>query len=436
MKSARQRLLRHPVVLLFVVVLYKGLVDLAYADTYHFYAYWGLFEWQPKPASIALGWALALVSTPVIYYCLVVGTLSSSIFLVLVLCAWYPFTALVGHRADYPFAYIVAVSIYWLILSVSYRVIPVLSVAVLRKKAIVFLYPAVALLVFAVVYVWATYAGMHLQFHLFEGLYEQRALAREYAVPGYLGYVLIFADNFLPVVMLYFFLKKKPLLGGILAVVIFLNFSITASKQLIFLLAIALLAGIFRKIRFTNQKVFIALLVLLAASLIEHLLFDSIVLNALLPYRIMFIPSELHYSYFTFFSEGGFDFYRQGPLKFFFASEYSTGIAFLVGEQAIGDLTARANNGLFSAAFMNLGYIGAILSPWPIAIFLRILDGAAAFTDNRLRPILIAYVSFVMIGIPLYTAALSSGFIGLILFLYLMGDYTENRIGGRAELVK
>lgn len=436
MNSARQGLLRHPIVLFCVLLLYKGLIDLAYADTYDFYAYWGLFEWQPELGSVALGWVLALMATPLVYYCLAESTLSSSIVLVLILCAWYPFTTLVGHRADYPFAYIAAVSTYWLILSVAYRVIPVLSVAMLRKKATVFLYPAVALLVFAVVYVWATYAGMHLQFHLFEGLYEQRALAREYAVPGYLGYVTVFADNFLPVAMLYFFLKKKPFLAIILALAIFLNFSITATKQLIFLLAIALLAGIFRNIRFTNQKVLFAVLVLLAASLFEYQLFDSIVLNALLPYRIMFIPSELQYSYFTFFSEGGFDFYRQGPLKFFFASEYSTGIAFLVGEQAIGDLTARANNGLFSAAFMNIGYIGAILSPWPIAIFLRILDGAAAFTDNRLRPILIAYVSFVMIGIPLYTAALSSGFIGLILFLYLMGDYTKNRIGGRAELVK
>ena len=49
-------------------------------------------------------------------------------------------------------------------------------------------------------------------------------------------YLLLFADNILPFAVVYYLFKKKYIVGLIIAVVVYLNFSITAQKQVIFLL--------------------------------------------------------------------------------------------------------------------------------------------------------------------------------------------------------
>ena len=107
-------------------------------------------------------------------------------------------------------------------------------------------------------------------------------------------------------------------------------------------------------------------------------------------------------------------------MRAFYDSDYTTGLAFLIADFTIGDIGARANNGLFSDAYQNLGPLGILIMPILTILYLKTLDGATENTDQRLYFVLLLYISFVLLGIPLTTALLSSGLFALMLVLYFL----------------
>lgn len=409
-----------------LLAVYKYIVDLSYEQTFALYEYWGMFSLMKSAAASKLGWALCFLCLPVLVRLLRQETISALVILLLLLCSYVPFTSLVGYRADYPASYIMGMVAFWIVLYCAYEVIPPIGIEVLRKFGSQLLLPVAILLSVVVLYVWFFYAGMRVQLSLFEGVYEAREEARGYHIPTLLGYVLVLADNILPLLMAYLFLVKRYFFGTLLGLIAFANFSITATKQVVALLFLGVITAIFRKLTISKYSILLILIILMFLSVVEPFVLNTNVLNALLPYRIFFIPSEIHFGYFTFFSENPLDLYRQGPLKLFFSSEYKTGIAFLIGDQMIGQISARANNGLFSEAFMNMGYMGLLITPLFTAFYLRLLDGAARFIRKSLYPLVGALVAFVLIGIPFYTAMLSSGLLALVFCLYLIGEKNIN----------
>jgi hypothetical protein len=93
-------------------------------------------------------------------------------------------------------------------------------------------------------------------------------------------------------------------------------------------------------------------------------------------------------------------------------------IQFLMGGYSIGDFSARANNGLFSDAYMNLGVVGVLIYPIILAVYLRILDGAANGLPDRIMPVIVIYVAFVLLGMTFTSALFTSGLLPLIFLLY------------------
>ena len=112
--------------------------------------------------------------------------------------------------------------------------------------------------------------------------------------------------------------------------------------------------------------------------------------------------------------------FSQSLLKFYYDDVPRENIQFILGEYAIGEYSARANNGLFSDAYMNLGLIGVLIYPVIIAFFLRILDGAVEGLSARILFVVTIYVGFVLLGMTLTAAMLTSGLIFLVFLLYSM----------------
>ena len=89
-----------------------------------------------------------------------------------------------------------------------------------------------------------------------------------------------------------------------------------------------------------------------------------------------------------------------------------------MGYYDIQDHTARANNGLFSDAYMNFGVFGVIIFPLIITLIFKFVDGYAYFIKNEsLKFIIIVMMAFVFISIPFSTALFSSGILFMILML-------------------
>ena len=401
------------------IIVYRIVIDASYEITFERFSYSGMFKYDENSFSKLLSWLLNLMIIPIIYLYYSSKTISGKILFILMLISAIPTFSLIGFRSDYKDTYIVLIITYWIFMFLYWSLLPrVLITKGIRAEALFSIITAV--LCTTVIYVWVVYAKMHLQLDLFETVYATREKARAFQVNTIIAYIWLFSDNFLPVSAIYFLMRKKYLISLSIMAVVYFNFSITATKQVIFLLMLGVAGYFLTAFVSKSQYIFSGILFVLFLSLVEPIMFGTYFLNNFFPYRVFFIPAELHYAHFNFFQSNPIDYFAQGPLKFFISSSYDTPIAFLIGQQTIGDITARANNGLFSDAYQNLGSVGVAFLPLLIVFYLKTLDGVTQHKDQRLLFIVILYVSFVLLGIPLSTALLSSGFVGLILLFAVL----------------
>jgi hypothetical protein len=265
--------------------------------------------------------------------------------------------------------------------------------------------------------------GLRLHFDLID-VYDVRAEARNYEAMFPLNYIVSLADNILPFFAVYALFQRKYLIFSLTLLVVYINFSITGTKQIIFVLMLGIIGYYFIRDFSRSTRLIYAAIVLIILSMAESMIFQSSTLNTLFAYRVLFIPAELHYSYYSYFQSHEILYFSQSILKWLSNGEQEN-VQFLLGEYAIGDYTARANNGLFSDAYMNLGVIGVLIYPLLLATFLRILDGAVEGLSKRILFVITVYVGFVLLGMTFTSALLTSGLIFLIFLLYSMPRETR-----------
>jgi hypothetical protein len=107
-------------------------------------------------------------------------------------------------------------------------------------------------------------------------------------------------------------------------------------------------------------------------------------------------------------------------LKFFIDSPYKDNIGFIIGEYDTNDIGGRANNGLFSDAYFNLGLIGILLFPLILASLLKLFDGAVKNLDARMYFSIALSIFLALLSLPLTTAILSSGLLIFLILLYFV----------------
>ena len=93
-----------------------------------------------------------------------------------------------------------------------------------------------------------------------------------------------------------------------------------------------------------------------------------------------------------------------------------------MGYEDTADITGRANNGLFSDAYMNFGVIGIIIFPLILVLILKFIDGANVNIDNRIKFVIVCYLSFVLLGLPFSTFLISGGVLVTLMILYIMPE--------------
>jgi hypothetical protein len=400
-----------------LIVLYKYLVDLSYLVTQERYEYAGLFKLFESLSSTWLSWCLLGLLLPLAIVPFQRNTVSARIVSVLFLVSVVPTISLIGFRQDYSDVYIFLIMLYWVIFLVAWIYLPyIIVIHPNDDSSAIGLWMIVSICSLTVLYVWARYADFHIQTDFYETIYETRARAREFSVGTIMSYIWLSADNILPVCVVYFMYKKRYTVATFLSIIVYINFSITATKQILALLVLSFLGYFFYRF-FSKGRYFLYIfIIILLISLVEPFFVGTYLLNYI-PYRIFFIPAELHHVYFDFFQTNPIDYFAQGPLRHFVNSAYDKPIAFLIGEFSIGDVSARANNGLFSDAYQNLGALGIFIMPIFTVLYLKLLDGAVLGHDRRIFVVVFAYISFVLLGIPLTTSLFSSGLILLLFFL-------------------
>ncbi len=402
------------------LILFKILTDLIYQQIISVLFEYQNFEYSPSSFTSLLAWSVLLAYSPLIIKILNNKGLANSIVSVLILVSFIPTLTMIGSNSNYPTGYVILILLYWLLFLIAINAIPKIRFRIpqfLRKLNLISF--ILAILSLNVLYVSWKYTGFRLHFGLFN-VYDIRAEARLYNFSAFNGYLLTFADNILPLGLVYMLDKKKWMSAIVLFLVIYLNFSITATKQIFFLLLLAIIGYYFITSLRLSKYIFLGFLVLMTAGIIEYLIFDSYLISILSTYRVFFIPSKLHFVYYDFFSVNELDYFRQSFLKFITNSPYKENIGFLMGYHDIGDITARANNGLFSDAYFNMGLLGVFIFPFIVTFLIKLIEGASHGINERLLFIVVVSYSFVFLGLPFSTILFSGGLIPLTLFLYLI----------------
>ncbi len=409
------------------ILLYRLFLDFAYEmiisnvfDYQYFYNNKTLY-------SVIFSWLILIILLPSIFKIFFKSNLSSNIISILILISLIPTTTMIAYNSNYKLEYVMLIFIYWIILLTAQIYIPTIVLRVSPKIRSFFWSNFLTIILsLTVLYISYSFTGFRFHFGLMD-VYDIRTEARDYSISFFLGYLSTFSDNILPILLVYYMCKSKWIISIFISFVILLNFGITGTKQILFLLLLAILGFIFmRSIRTSKYFIWFFLLIPILC-LLEYKYFSTYSVAVFSLYRVMFIPSKLHYVYYTFFFQNELDYFRQSALKWLVDSPYKDNIGFIIGYQDIGEWTARANNGLFSDSYMNLGSVGVLFFPILLICVVKLIEGATRELDPRMFFIIISCVSFVFLGMTLTTALFSSGLLLIIIFLNLL---PKNRFNG------
>lgn len=402
------------------IFLYRFFLDKAYELIISNVFDYQYFYNNKTPFSLGISWLILFIFLPLILKIFNKSSLSSNIISLLIFISLIPTTTMIAFNANYRFEYILLIFCYWAILLSSQIYIPTIKLSV-SPHIQSFFWSDYLLIVLSltVIYISYYFTGFRFHFGLMD-VYDIRTEARDYNISFFLGYLSTFSDNILPILLVYYMSRNNWIISIFISTVILLNFGITGTKQILFLLFFAILGFSLVKSIGTSKYFVWFFLSIPIVCLLEFNILSTYAVSIFSLYRIMFIPSKLHYIYYSYFSENEFDYFRQSALKWLLDSPYKDNIGFIIGYQDIGEWTARANNGLFSDSYMNLGYLGVLVFPVLLISVVKLIEGATLGLDPRMFFIIITSVSFILLGMTLTSALFSSGILLMILFLNLL----------------
>ena len=191
--------------------------------------------------------------------------------------------------------------------------------------------------------------------------------------------------------------------------IILLSFSIDGLKSTIFKLFLCIiLLIVYRKKMIVWYPMLFVTLCLTAFA--EFKIFNSDWISSTIIRRSLFIPSLLDTYYFDYIYQNGPIFYQRG-------GEH---ISFFIGAEYFGKEEMRSNNGLFSDAYMNLGFLGLIIYPIIYSFFFRFCESISRGLDEKI----VMFVGVIMVSSmnssELTTCLLTHGLLALILLLYFI----------------
>lgn len=398
------------------VLGYRAILDIAYARLVAGpFSYQG-FVSRPTVPTVLASWIFLLALLPLLVWVLRSETLAARVTALLALVSLVPTTTLVGQDPRYPAAYILLMFGYWALFLLACRYLPRITLG--RHRLLSEAPHLIALVVLSatVLFISWRYTGFRLHFGLFD-VYDLRAEARTFEAPAIVGYLATFSDNVLPVLLAYYLRRRWYLVAAGVATVILFNYGISATKQVLFLLLFAIASVFVRESVRISRRMLIILAGVLVVALVEARFAGTLIVGTLSLYRVMIIPSHLHWVHYDFFQTRELLYLTQSALKGFFASPYRENIQFLIGEYNIGDFTARANNGLFSDGYMNFGGLSVLFYPAITVAVLKLVEGSAYGLSSSVQFILVMSLGFVLLGLPLPTALLTGGIAVLVLLL-------------------
>lgn len=231
------------------------------------------------------------------------------------------------------------------------------------------------------------YNGFSFSLSVFsDTLYEDRAEyvdslnSMDGTASGYIVALILNLSKYAIPISLYYALKYKKLLMGILSVIAMVSlFSIIAGKSTI-LFAIIVLGLYWCEKHFSiinfNKYLDMVLLSFLVLCFVIYKLMNDYFMYFIFIRRALFLPSWLNYLYYDFFCEHSKVFWSQSTfiLQRLIPSNYDTSPIAIISEVYFKNMVPSPNTGLFADAYINLGILGLIVYPFLIGELVKFSD--------------------------------------------------------------
>ncbi len=228
-------------------------------------------------------------------------------------------------------------------------------------------------------------------------------------------------------------LREKKWLGTGLAVLVqFYVYAVTGFKTYLFIPVLILVLQLFPKLSI-KQTVLAGLPAGLLAVDSVYSIVASKMLYALVGNRVIFLPAQIKYCYFDYFSRYEFVYFSQSTFAKLFGikSNYGLNIPNLIGAVYYNKPEMWTNTGFMADAYANLGVIGMVLISLLMAglliVLRQALRGTTGYNKKMWHSLFIIFFIALNDG-ALITTLFSGGLLAAIL-VALFVDFREPKAG-------
>lgn len=346
----------------------------------------------------------------------------SIVLMILLCCSAIPTTTIVAYF-DVDMYFILYNLIYWILIVLFYRLnFKRAKISILKVRSNLFIYIVAIIYMVAILLICLRYTGFNISFDL-SNVYEARSAFKTDNIPTILQYLFFSSTVIFPIILIYALNYKKNILA--ISMVIFQLFAFFADgrKSTLFMLFLTVI-GYYAIKKFNNKMVPFGILIITFIGFAEYLIFHSSFIVNYLIRRLFLLPSYLQYAYYEFFSINTKDFLAQSIFgRIGLKSVYDEPIPLVIGKNYYGG--SYANNGLFSDAFSNFGFLGVLVYPLLIASSLKYLDQCSDKLSIGLCIGVIFTASYTLLSTSFFTVMITHGFIICCIVINLMPRFRK-----------
>lgn len=256
----------------------------------------------------------------------------------------------------------------------------------------------------------------------FTDVYEFRDDFDEVSKSGIFGYLNLWVSKVFSVLLLaWSIIKKNKFLIILFSSFIIIQFLLTGHKSILQSIFVLLFFYYFFKFKNRNLMLLTSFAGFISVLIIFYYLTDNLFIQSLLIRRLIFVPANLNYVYFDFFSSNDHVYWSSSFLSSFIQYGYDLKPAQLIGSY-LGTFE-NANTGFIPNGFMHAGLLGVFLYTLIMIFILNYIN----FISKGLNNFLVYSIVFLpifgaFISSDLTTSLLSHGLFISIVILRMYSD--------------
>ena len=268
---------------------------------------------------------------------------------------------------------------------------------------------------------WYYISGVYFNLDLGK-VYELRTFNSNLSSEGILAYTNGWTYNIFNIFLLSVALLKRKTTLVIIIILIQIYFFAASTHKSVLFMPIIVLFLYFVSNRTSSLIIIpISLTLMCMVTLFSFFLFDNRFLLGIFLRRLFFIPADLTFAYFEFFSTNLHVYWSNSFLKSFVSYPYdSLSVSFKIGSY-IGEPKMYANSGFVSSGYAHAGFLGILAYTFVIGMLLKFVN----YLSNNSMPlwfaasIIIIPFIFVLTSADLLVVGLTHGMFISIILIYL-----------------